>query len=368
MQQLDPEVDRVVRSAVDAYLDGSARPDVAGEMCFETRHGRYRLIDGVLFAARDAALVGAELVGWLASAARQVVVLPTWRSGSRAVLVDQRRNRHIIVTSSTRLLEVDGVRVDDGSTVAQRGSQLPHAPAPAAAPVATAPPHESTRSFPVGPSSLVGPSSFALGLIAPPAPGVPPLPARGAAGPVPRPATPPPLPPAPPRAPAPPPLPPAPTAPRARSAPPPLPVHAPPRPVAVAAPPPLPPIPAMPPAPSARPPLSPAPTRALPRPSPPPARAFAPTQLPAVPPSAHATRAIVEPPDDATPPIPLVPRLPIARRAAAQDVHAAVPAAPAANDGAAAAIALAASHAPLAPPSPRAPYPRSSVQRGVLLR
>ncbi len=103
MTRLDPRADRAVRDAVDDFIGRSLPPEYVGETVFETKNSRYRLIDGVLFSAPDASLVGAELVGWLLETPKRCTVESAWQATSRAVLVDRQRARHIIVTSSTRI-------------------------------------------------------------------------------------------------------------------------------------------------------------------------------------------------------------------------------------------------------------------------
>lgn len=107
MTNLDPRADRAVRDAVDAFMEGRLVPEFSGETVFETKNSRYRLRDGVVHAAPDASLVGAELVGWLCESQRRCLVESAWQQGARAVLVDRRRGRNIIVTSTTRLLHLD---------------------------------------------------------------------------------------------------------------------------------------------------------------------------------------------------------------------------------------------------------------------
>jgi hypothetical protein len=107
MTNLDPRADRAVRDAVDAFMEGRLVPDFAGETVFETKNSRYRLRDGVIYAAPDASLVGAELVGWLCESQRRCLVESAWQHGARAVLVDRSRGRNIIVTSTTRLLHME---------------------------------------------------------------------------------------------------------------------------------------------------------------------------------------------------------------------------------------------------------------------
>lgn len=106
MTPLAPHADQVVRHAVDAYVDGRSLPTFEGDATFETRNSRYRLLDGVLVAAPDPTLVGAEFVGWLVEFVSRSEVTSTWKHGARAILVDTRndgvRGPHIVVTSATR--------------------------------------------------------------------------------------------------------------------------------------------------------------------------------------------------------------------------------------------------------------------------
>lgn len=109
MTNLDPRADRAVRDAVDAFMEGRLVPDFVGETVFETKNSRYRLRAGVIYAAPDASLVGAELVGWLCESQRRCLVESAWQHGARAVLVDRSRGRSIIVTSTTRILHIEEV-------------------------------------------------------------------------------------------------------------------------------------------------------------------------------------------------------------------------------------------------------------------
>lgn len=126
MTHLGPESDRAVREAVDAYLEGRLRPEIQGEALFATRNSEYRLIDGVLFSCTDSALIGAELVGWLTESGDRSAVTSHWRPGVRAVLVDRRHGRHIVITSGTKLLRLDGAVAGRGSQPAHAGSGLDH--------------------------------------------------------------------------------------------------------------------------------------------------------------------------------------------------------------------------------------------------
>lgn len=123
MATLDPRADKIVREAIDAFMDGRLVPDFAGETVFETKNSRYRLVDGVVYAAPDPSLVGAELVGWLCESQRRCLVESAWQPGSRAVLVDRKNARNIIVTSTTRLLHQEA----GGSGSYQAGSLKPQA-------------------------------------------------------------------------------------------------------------------------------------------------------------------------------------------------------------------------------------------------
>jgi hypothetical protein len=142
MTGLEPRADQAVRDAVDAFIEGRLRPGYAGETVFETKNSRYRLMDGILFSAPDASLVGAELVGWLIESSRRSTVASAWEATSRAVLVDRKRGRHIIVTSSTRMLHLEEESPDSGSPEDQPGSSV-HPPVweqSAAPPPPTLPP------------------------------------------------------------------------------------------------------------------------------------------------------------------------------------------------------------------------------------
>jgi hypothetical protein len=117
MNFLEPDTDRAVRAAVDAFLDGRLRPAVNGDAVFETKNSRYRMRDGRISAATDGKLIGAELVGWLQEMPDgQVRVSAWWAPLSRAVLLDRRFGRHIVVTSATLMMEVNGVLLEGSDT------------------------------------------------------------------------------------------------------------------------------------------------------------------------------------------------------------------------------------------------------------
>lgn len=154
MTGLEPKADQAVRDAVDAFIEGRLRPEYSGETVFETKNSRYRLMDGILFSAPDASLVGAELVGWLIESSRRSTVASAWEATSRAVLVDRKRGRHIIVTSSTRMLHLEEESPASGSSEDQTGSSV-HPPvweASGAAPAPTLPPPSMHAHAPAPPT------------------------------------------------------------------------------------------------------------------------------------------------------------------------------------------------------------------------
>jgi len=179
MTNLEPVADKVVRDAVDAYLDGHPTPQLlrerAGETAFETKNSRYHLVDGVVVAAPDDSLVGSELVGWFIESPRGGVVQSAWQPGSRAVLVDRHQGRNIIVTSMTRLFQ----RAARAASPRAQPAFLPHSapvlvvtpepppyvPAPAPPPRRSSPVHLPPR--PIASASSTGRMPAAL--IPPPA-------------------------------------------------------------------------------------------------------------------------------------------------------------------------------------------------------
>ena len=117
MNFLEPDTDRVVRMSIDAFLEGRLRPVVTGDRVFETKNSRYRMAGGKLVAATSSQLVGSELIGWLVDEeSDKARVLPRWSPGARAVLLVKRLGRHIVVTSATLMMEVDGVLVEGSDT------------------------------------------------------------------------------------------------------------------------------------------------------------------------------------------------------------------------------------------------------------
>jgi hypothetical protein len=155
MNFLEPDSDRAVRAAVDAFLEGSLRPAVAGDTVFETKNSRYRMRDGLLTAATDAKLVGSKLVGWLQETGDgQVNVGAWWSPLARAVLLDRRFGRNIVVTSATLMMEVNGVLLEGSDT----------RPAPSSRSIPSAiPASNSNRSSPY-PTSFPRPAGVPTGV------------------------------------------------------------------------------------------------------------------------------------------------------------------------------------------------------------
>jgi hypothetical protein len=166
MTGLEPKADQAVRDAVDAFIEGRLRSEYSGETVFETKNSRYRLMDGVLFSAPDASLVGAELVGWLIESERRCTVESAWQATSRAVLVDRQRGRHIIVTSSTRMLHLEEESPESGSSEDQAGSSVhppiweeSASPAPTLPPPSSPPPSSHPRVPSYSPALSAQPAS-----------------------------------------------------------------------------------------------------------------------------------------------------------------------------------------------------------------
>lgn len=184
MTPLAPPADQAVRHAVDAYIDGRLLPTFEGEASFETRNSTYRVLDGVLYAAPDHGLLGAELVGWLVEFVARAEVSQAWRPGARAILVDTRndgvKGPHIIVTSATRAFRKDRIPsapslpaagshpTQDGSTMPQRWGQRAPQPAAARDLHASIPRHDLPALPPI--PAAPGSPSWGLHPIAPPPP------------------------------------------------------------------------------------------------------------------------------------------------------------------------------------------------------
>jgi hypothetical protein len=172
MTNLDPVADKVVRDAVDAYLDGysTLASHWSGEAAFETKNSRYRLVDGIVVAAPDDSLVGSELVGWFIESPRGGVVQSAWQPGSRAVLVDRHQGRNIIVTSMTRLFQASRPASPPAEPAfLPRGAPVlvmtpeppPYVPAPAPSRLAAphAPPQKRSSAIHLPPRPIASASS-----------------------------------------------------------------------------------------------------------------------------------------------------------------------------------------------------------------
>lgn len=110
---------RAVYKAIDAFNDGSFGIQLDGELAFETKTGRYRVIDGVCFMAEDGGfegdasrIIGADLVGWLHESLRASAVAGFWRRGGRALFLT--KEGAPLVTPATHHLEVDGAAASEG--------------------------------------------------------------------------------------------------------------------------------------------------------------------------------------------------------------------------------------------------------------
>ena len=98
MSYLTLDADRLVRDAVDAFLEGQLRPDPLPDTVYATKNSRYRILAGIVHEASDTSLMGAELVAWLVEEAGSAHIEPRWVKDARAVFVE-RRSRHVVVTS-----------------------------------------------------------------------------------------------------------------------------------------------------------------------------------------------------------------------------------------------------------------------------
>lgn len=143
MAEIDAKADLAVRQTVDAYIEGHLPKMPVGELIFETKNSRYRIVNGVLTSAPDSVLLGAELVGWLLEGEHPSVKL-AWELDCRAVFVDRKRGRHIVVTSRVKMCSQDPPPLY-GSIGIQAGSTA-HPPAAAhhARRPLSAPPREAT--------------------------------------------------------------------------------------------------------------------------------------------------------------------------------------------------------------------------------
>ncbi len=127
MSYLTLDADRLVRDAVDAFLEGRLRPQSGGDCVYATRNNQYRVVEGVVQEASDTSLLEAELVGWLAEELGQPLVEPRWRPYARAVFVE-RKTRHVVVTSRTLTRSVVSGDVPPPPVRARKPSIIPPSP------------------------------------------------------------------------------------------------------------------------------------------------------------------------------------------------------------------------------------------------
>jgi hypothetical protein len=144
MAEFESKADLAVRQAVDAYIEGRLARMPMGDLIFETKNSRYRVVKAVLTAAPDSILLGAELVGWLFEGANPSVK-PAWHPDCRAVLVDRKRGRHIVVTSRVKMCsQVQQPLSGSGGIQAGSTVQPPAAAHHARRPLSAPPPREAT--------------------------------------------------------------------------------------------------------------------------------------------------------------------------------------------------------------------------------
>ncbi len=127
MSYLTLDADRLVRDAVDAYLEGRLRPEIGGDCVYTTRNNKYRVAEGVVTEASDTSLFEAELVGWLGEEAGQPHIEPRWRPYARAIFVE-RKSRHVVVTSRTLTRTVVSGDVPPPPQRARKASIIPPSP------------------------------------------------------------------------------------------------------------------------------------------------------------------------------------------------------------------------------------------------
>lgn len=126
MSLLTIDSDRVVRDAVDAFLEGDLRPDPLPDTLYATKNSRYRIIAGMVHEASDTSLMGAELVAWLAEEDGVARIEPRWEFRARAIFVE-RASKQVVVTS--RVIAKSLV-TERASSAAQKGTIPPAPPIP----------------------------------------------------------------------------------------------------------------------------------------------------------------------------------------------------------------------------------------------
>jgi hypothetical protein len=146
MSYLTLDADRLVRDAVDAYLEDRARPDSGGDCVYATRNSQYRVVEGTVHEASDTSLMGAELVGWLVEELGQPLFESRWRPFGRAIFVE-RKSRHVVVTSRTLSRNAIGGNVSPVPVMRRKPSVIPPSPP---IPVLRSTPPPGTSRFPDG--------------------------------------------------------------------------------------------------------------------------------------------------------------------------------------------------------------------------
>lgn len=120
MSLLTIDADRLVRDAVDAFIEGQHRPDPADDTMYATRNSRYRIAEGVVEEATDTSLMGAELVGWLIEENGIAYVGMAWQPAARAILVERTQSNHVVVTSRVVTAEVVATAREPVTTLSPR--------------------------------------------------------------------------------------------------------------------------------------------------------------------------------------------------------------------------------------------------------
>jgi hypothetical protein len=130
MSYLTLDADRLVRDAVDAFLEGRLRPDPLPDTMYATKNSRYRVLAGLVHEASDTSLMGAELVGWLIEDGAAARIEPKWEFRARAIFVE-RKTRQVVVTSKVVARSAVGPAPLQRATPAPGGMQKPGSIPPA---------------------------------------------------------------------------------------------------------------------------------------------------------------------------------------------------------------------------------------------
>lgn len=127
MSYLTLDADRLVRDAVDSFLEDRAKPDSGGDCVYATRNSQYRVVEGTVQEASDTSLMGAELVGWLVEEMGQPLFETRWRPFGRAIFVE-RTSRHVVVTSRTLSRNAISGNVSPVPAMRRKPSVIPPSP------------------------------------------------------------------------------------------------------------------------------------------------------------------------------------------------------------------------------------------------